>query len=114
MKLFKTLFIVTFCFMLVASSTAESEPVEVTFWHMEQPPHRVERIQGLIDEGYAKQIFISGDMGRKNLLRTYGGKPGMDYILTNFKNYFLESGLEESHYEQILVDNPKRFFQTDS
>lgn len=26
------------------------EPVEITIWHMEQPPHRVERIQQLIDE----------------------------------------------------------------
>lgn len=25
-------------------------PVEITLWHMEQPPHRVERIQELIDE----------------------------------------------------------------
>lgn len=29
---------------------AEGEPVEITLWHMEQPPHRVERIQQLIDE----------------------------------------------------------------
>ena len=29
---------------------AAQEPVEVTFWHMEQPPHRVARIQELIDE----------------------------------------------------------------
>lgn len=26
------------------------DPVEVTLWHMEQPPHRVARIQELIDE----------------------------------------------------------------
>jgi len=26
------------------------EPVQITLWHMEQPPHRVERIQLLIDE----------------------------------------------------------------
>ncbi len=26
------------------------EPVQITIWHMEQPPHRVERIQLLIDE----------------------------------------------------------------
>ena len=26
------------------------EPVQITVWHMEQPPHRVERIQQLIDE----------------------------------------------------------------
>jgi multiple sugar transport system substrate-binding protein len=31
------------------SSAAFAAPVEVTLWHMEQPPHRVERIQQLID-----------------------------------------------------------------
>ncbi|MDO6963377.1 ABC transporter substrate-binding protein [Rhizobium alvei] len=31
------------------SSAAYAAPVEVTLWHMEQPPHRVERIQQLID-----------------------------------------------------------------
>lgn len=33
-----------------AAPAAAAEPVEVTFWHMEQPTHRVERIQTLIDE----------------------------------------------------------------
>jgi len=33
-----------------AEAPAAGEPVEVTLWHMEQPPHRVERIQTLIDE----------------------------------------------------------------
>ncbi len=40
--------------LLLAVSTVpaigQSGPVEVTLWHMEQPPHRVERIQTLIDE----------------------------------------------------------------
>ncbi|MBL8165187.1 MAG: carbohydrate ABC transporter substrate-binding protein [Anaerolineae bacterium] len=33
----------------VLPATAQ-DPVEVTLWHMEQPPHRVERIQMLMDE----------------------------------------------------------------
>ena len=33
-----------------AETGAGSAPVEVKIWHMEQPPHRVERIQQLIDE----------------------------------------------------------------
>ncbi|MFZ4850963.1 MAG: ABC transporter substrate-binding protein [Caldilinea sp.] len=33
-----------------AEAGAGSAPVEVKIWHMEQPPHRVERIQQLIDE----------------------------------------------------------------
>jgi multiple sugar transport system substrate-binding protein len=32
------------------AAPAEGAPVEITLWHMEQPPHRVERIQTLIDE----------------------------------------------------------------
>ena len=36
-------------FSTLMASTAYAAPVEVTLWHMEQPPHRVERIQQLID-----------------------------------------------------------------
>ncbi|MBN8595562.1 MAG: carbohydrate ABC transporter substrate-binding protein [Anaerolineae bacterium] len=47
-----SLMILVLAFTLVLSvlpATAQS-PVEVTLWHMEQPPHRVERIQMLMDE----------------------------------------------------------------
>ncbi|MEE9463632.1 MAG: ABC transporter substrate-binding protein [Bacteroidales bacterium] len=50
MKVFNIVCIFTFCFILATSSIVASEPVEITFWHMEQPPHRVERVQKLIDE----------------------------------------------------------------
>jgi multiple sugar transport system substrate-binding protein len=36
--------------MAVGGAAGQDAPVEVTLWHMEQPPHRVERIQTLIDE----------------------------------------------------------------
>lgn len=32
------------------SSAAYAEPVSLTLWHMEQPPHRVQRVQELLDE----------------------------------------------------------------
>lgn len=35
---------------LLLSGTAYAEPVSLTFWHMEQPPHRVQRVQDLLDE----------------------------------------------------------------
>lgn len=50
MKVFNIAAMFTLCLVLTLSSIAGSEPVEVTFWHMEQPPHRVARIQELIDE----------------------------------------------------------------
>lgn len=36
--------------MLAPLPALADDPVEVTLWHMEQPPHRVARIQELIDE----------------------------------------------------------------
>lgn len=36
--------------MTLGAVVAQDSPVEITLWHMEQPPHRVERIQTLLDE----------------------------------------------------------------
>ena len=35
---------------LLSAGTALAEPVNLTLWHMEQPPHRVQRMQELLDE----------------------------------------------------------------
>ncbi|MBN9258089.1 MULTISPECIES: ABC transporter substrate-binding protein [unclassified Mesorhizobium] len=35
---------------LLLSGTAHADPVKLTLWHMEQPPHRVQRMQELLDE----------------------------------------------------------------
>lgn len=45
----KTLPLAAVAAMLLAG-TAYAEPVSLTFWHMEQPPHRVQRVQELLDE----------------------------------------------------------------
>ncbi|MCG7509387.1 ABC transporter substrate-binding protein [Mesorhizobium retamae] len=45
----KTLTLAAFAAALLTGS-AYAEPVNLTFWHMEQPPHRVQRMQELLDE----------------------------------------------------------------
>lgn len=51
MKHKRFLLLIALAAMLLALVPAlAQEPVEITIWHMEQPPHRVERIQTLIDE----------------------------------------------------------------
>ncbi|MBL8576518.1 MAG: carbohydrate ABC transporter substrate-binding protein [Mesorhizobium sp.] len=35
---------------ILMGSSAFAEPVSLTLWHMEQPPHRVQRMQELLDE----------------------------------------------------------------
>ena len=73
---------------------------------------KIDMIRDLIDGGYIEQLFIAGDMGKKDYLKTYGGKPGFDYIVTAFKDYLFENGIDESQYQKILIENTKRFFQT--
>ena len=73
---------------------------------------KLEMIRILIEKGYIRNIFIAGDMGKRDYLEVYGGKPGFDYIVTDFKEYFHQHGMTEEQYSQILIENPLRFFQT--
>ena len=70
---------------------------------------RVQMIAALIARGYGAQVFLSGDMGKKNYLPAYGGVPGFRYILTDLKEALLEK-ISLSDFEQITVHNPRRFF----
>ena len=42
--------IVTMLLAALGPASAQDDEVEIVIWHMEQPPHRVERVQELIDE----------------------------------------------------------------
>ena len=63
----------------------------------------------MIKEGFGSQLFLSGDMGKKDYITTYGGKPGLDYILGVFKNKFVKE-IGKEYFDKITKDNPKRFF----
>ena len=56
------------------------------------------------------QIFLSQDMGKKDYLHSYQGKPGLSYIFDDFKKMFLTS-FSEDVFSQILNKNPASFFE---
>ncbi len=61
--------------VLILPATALTAPVEVTLWHMEQPPHRVERIQTLIDEFNAANPDIKVNQEPQNWGEIYAKAP---------------------------------------
>lgn len=61
--------------MLALPAAAWAEPVEITLWHMEQPPHRVERIQMLIDEFNAANPEIKVSQEPQNWGEIYAKAP---------------------------------------
>ncbi|NLN29299.1 MAG: phosphotriesterase-related protein [Firmicutes bacterium] len=70
---------------------------------------RVELIKGMLDAGYGDQLLISGDMGRRSYLTSYGGGPGFGYILKKFIPRLLAEGLSRDDVDRIWVENPARW-----
>lgn len=61
--------------MFAIAAPAFAEPVEITLWHMEQPPHRVERVQMLIDEFNAANPDITVTQEPQNWGEIYAKAP---------------------------------------
>lgn len=69
----------------------------------------LEFVAALADRGHADRLLVGGDTGRANMMRAYGGGPGMDYALARFRPRLArELGDELAH--AIFVDNPARAF----
>lgn len=66
----------------------------------------------LIYSGYEDFICLSGDMGRKKYFKAYNGTPGLDYILTDFKESLLEQ-IGENTFNKMVKENPQRILKWD-
>ena len=75
---------------------------------------RISVIQGLIKEGYGKQILLSGDLARRSYWPAYqrGGGPGFTYILWRFVPWLLQEGVTVEDITNLLVHNPGRILAT--
>lgn len=67
---------------------------------------RVELIKNLLDNGFGKQLLISGDMGRRSYLHAYGGGPGFRFIKEKFIQRLIDEGISENDINTIFVENP--------
>lgn len=66
-------------------------------------------ISDLAERGHAYRLLLGGDTGRRTMMRSYGGGPGLDYLFTRFKPR-LERELGRELSEQIFVANPALAF----
>jgi phosphotriesterase-related protein len=69
-------------------------------------------IADLVERGHAERLLLGGDIGRRGMLRAYGGGPGLDYVFARFRPR-LERELGGELSEQIFVTNPARAFAWD-
>jgi 5-phospho-D-xylono-1,4-lactonase len=66
-------------------------------------------IEGLATRGHGHRLLLGGDTGRRSMMRSYGGGPGLDYVFRRFKPR-LERELGQELAELIFVANPARAF----
>jgi phosphotriesterase-related protein len=67
----------------------------------------------LLKSGYEKQLLMSLDTTRTRLA-SYGGIPGLDYILNVFIPLLLQKGIEETQIRSFFIENPAQVFARES
>lgn len=69
-------------------------------------------LEALLPE-FPDQITMGMDAAKSNYWKAYGGIPGLNFLLTTFKDDLREIGLAD-YYEKIFVDNPARLYSFSS
>jgi 5-phospho-D-xylono-1,4-lactonase len=72
---------------------------------------RIAFVVRMINEGYGDQIMLAGDMSRKSYWPSYGGGPGLTYILWRFVPWLRSEGVNDDAIQNLLVHNPARALQ---
>lgn len=67
-------------------------------------------LREMLEAGYGKQLLLGSDMARASYLRSYGGGPGLDYILARFVPRLQREGVPQTAIDDILIHNPARAF----
>lgn len=58
---------------------------------------------------YPNQLTVGMDMAKNTYWKSYGGQPGLNYLIENIPLFLKEKGLEE--YEQnLFFDNPQKLY----
>jgi len=69
----------------------------------------LELLVELLDE-FPDQIMLGMDAARPAYWRSYGGSPGLDFLLTSFTDAMKAGGISEDHWQRIFVANPARAY----
>ncbi len=69
----------------------------------------VEIFREMIESGYGDSLLFSLDTTRQRL-KSYGGVPGLDYILNTFVDKLRDGGIAEEEIGKIARENPAKAF----
>lgn len=77
-------------------------------WKQGQENNTYELLKVLLPE-FPEQITMGMDAAKHSYWKSYGGSPGLDFLLTSFKEDLQQMGLEK-YYDDIFIKNPAHLF----
>lgn len=77
-------------------------------WKADEPNYTLNLLCELLPE-YPGQILMGMDMAKNAYWKSYGGSPGLNYLLETIPGFLKEKGLHE-YFESIFVENPARLY----
>ena len=78
-------------------------------WRAEQGNPTRDLVLALMAE-FPNQIMLGMDAARRQYWRSYGGGPGLDFLLTFFATQLRAAGLTEEQWRKIFVGTPAATF----
>ncbi len=58
---------------------------------------------------YPNQVTLGMDMAKNAYWKSYGGSPGLNYLIKTIPAFLESKGLSE-HYEKLFFENPKKLY----
>ena len=72
--------------------------------------HKINIILELCRQGYAGQLFLATDIGRKSNFKVLGGSPGVEHIPAMAIPMLREAGAAEELIHKLTNENPTNFY----
>lgn len=82
-------------------------------WKAEQGNPTEDLVVEMFAGGYGGQILLGMDTARRSYWRSYGGKPGLAFLLEEFVPRLRSRGLSQANIDSIFIDNPARCYAFD-
>lgn len=78
-------------------------------WKESEPNWTLKLLEVLLPD-FPDQITVGMDAARSSYWRSYGGKPGLDYLMTTFRSALSERGLDV-FWHNLMVANPASVYR---
>jgi phosphotriesterase-related protein len=74
------------------------------------PNGTVTLLEWAVEDGHAGQVMLGMDAARQGYYRSFGGSPGLAYLLRDFTDQLDACGIGREIRHALFVDNPARAF----